>query len=59
MQGDVASWCKACWLKKLIRIVLGSAMPIYLQRGNAQYEVADKIPELKFKVKFSHRITLS
>ena len=52
MQGDVAVGAKLV-VRKVDSDSSWTAMPVYLQRGNSQYEVADKIPELKFKVKFS------
>jgi cytochrome c-type biogenesis protein CcmF len=52
MQGDIAVGAKLL-VKKTNSDSTWTAMPVYLQRGSAQYEVADKIPELKFKVKFS------
>lgn len=51
-QGDVALGAKLI-VKKIKSDSTWIAMPIYLQRGGQEFEIPDKIPELKFKVKFS------
>jgi len=52
--GDIAKGAKLK-IKKINTDSTWSAMPIIVQRGNAQYEVADKVPELRFKVKFNEK----
>jgi cytochrome c-type biogenesis protein CcmF len=51
-QGDIAKGARLI-VKKANSDTSWTAMPISIMRGNQQYEVADKIPELKFKVKFA------
>ena len=52
VQGDVAKGAKLT-IRKLNVDTTWKALPVIVARGNNQYEVADKVPELKFKVKFS------
>ncbi len=53
-QGDVARGAKLMvQLANSDSSATWKAMPIMLRRGESQYEIADKIPELKFKVKFA------
>lgn len=50
--GDIAKGARLS-IHKVNTDTVWTAMPIMVLRGGTQYEVADKIPELKFKVKFA------